>query len=498
MNKAPILLLCLLLTTSSAAETLPQNDPYRHLGVQSCAASSCHGAVAERDTYSVLQNEYLTWARHDMHARAYQVLLDERSQRIARNLGIDAAHQSAQCLNCHSDYVPESRRGLQYQLSDGVSCEACHGGAEQWLGVHISGAGASHAENVAAGMYPTADPVARASLCLSCHMGTRDKFASHQLMGAGHPRLAFDLQKFTELMPRHHRADSDYRQRKAYVSDDRVWAIGQVAASLYYLDLLQSDLLAGGVFPELGLFNCHGCHQSMQQPQWSPSERSRTAPGTVLVNDSALLMTQLIAQALRQPEHEVLIQGVRELHQASQRSIADLAAAAERLQTPLRSLLEGLSSRTFGESDQRALQTTLIDAIASGKLHDYAEAEQATMALDVLCCNEVNVRRELDRLYDVLADEDRFSVAAVSGVYAANVIAVPRPSNAGQSMVVDANTLRVRRAPDTASAIVTRLSAGAVVDVLRSDGDWSQVRFSHGGAVGEGWVASRFLRPQID
>ena len=55
---------------------------------------------------------------------------------------------------------------------------------------------ATHAGNVARGLYPTSDPVAQARLCLSCHFGNRDKFVTHRMMGAGHPRMSFELETF--------------------------------------------------------------------------------------------------------------------------------------------------------------------------------------------------------------------------------------------------------------------------------------------------------------
>ena len=57
---------------------------------------------------------------------------------------------------------------------------------------------ATHADNVAHGLYPTNDPVAQARLCLSCHFGNKDKFVTHRMMGAGHPRISFELDTFAQ------------------------------------------------------------------------------------------------------------------------------------------------------------------------------------------------------------------------------------------------------------------------------------------------------------
>src|SRR5665213_1921705 len=91
-----------------------------HLGVSSCAGSTCHGAVERLKGSHVVQNEYIIWSRKDKHAQAYTVLLEDRSLRIAHNLGLADARTAPLCLDCHADNVPDNMRGPQFQISDGV------------------------------------------------------------------------------------------------------------------------------------------------------------------------------------------------------------------------------------------------------------------------------------------------------------------------------------------------------------------------------------------
>ena len=119
----------LSLSALAAEAPLPIADKDSHMGVFSCAGSTCHGAVQPWQNANILQNEYITWQRKDKHAKAYQVLLNERSKRIARNLGLKSAHTAKICLDCHADNVLEARRYRTFQITDGVTCEACHGGA---------------------------------------------------------------------------------------------------------------------------------------------------------------------------------------------------------------------------------------------------------------------------------------------------------------------------------------------------------------------------------
>jgi len=153
-------------------------------------------------------------------------------------------------------------------------------------------------------MYPTANLRERAALCLSCHYGTADKFATHRLMGAGHPRLSFELDTFLALQPAHYRVDDDYRRRKPTFSRTQIWAYGQLAAVDLELKTLQGPRINNSAaFPELTLFNCYACHMSsMRRYDWS--HRLLTVavePGSVPINDGHLRMAWVIARRLDPP-----------------------------------------------------------------------------------------------------------------------------------------------------------------------------------------------------
>ncbi|MDZ7749283.1 MAG: multiheme c-type cytochrome [Halofilum sp. (in: g-proteobacteria)] len=169
------MLLVLAAAGAGAAEPpLPDESGAVHMGAATCAGSDCHSASRSLAWTNVLQREFDIWAEHDAHSDAYADLRGERAGRIAARLGIDRPTRDRTCLRCHSDYVPPARRGENYAIGDGVACEACHGGAENYLGSHSSGT-ATRAENLANGMYPTERPTARARLCLSCHLGARGR-----------------------------------------------------------------------------------------------------------------------------------------------------------------------------------------------------------------------------------------------------------------------------------------------------------------------------------
>ncbi len=300
-----------------------------HLGVASCAGSTCHGAVERLKGSSVAQNEYIIWSRKDKHAKAYAVLGEPRSQRIARNLGLGDARTAPICLDCHADNVPPDMRGPQFQISDGVGCEACHGGAKSWLGVHISGA--THREDVAAGMYPTDDPKARAEKCLSCHFGDDQRFMTHRIMGAGHPRLSFELDTFTAAEPAHFVVDKVYIQRKGPVNDVRVWAVGQAVSLVKHMDaLLDPKRAPKGLFPDLVLFDCTACHHSMNNLRWQPDPATGLPPGTPTLEDANAVMLRIIAARVAPAAAETIADHMLALHRATTANWAAVRARGAR------------------------------------------------------------------------------------------------------------------------------------------------------------------------
>ncbi|MCI0517964.1 MAG: cytochrome c family protein, partial [Woeseiaceae bacterium] len=327
------------------AQALPQGDAYDHEGVATCAASQCHGSAVPREGSGVFQNEYVTWTQNDPHSQAYLTLGTEASEAIAKRLGIGNARTSDLCLDCHSDNVEPGRRGERFQISDGVSCEACHGGAQKWLPTHHNTPAVSHTGNVAAGLYPTDQVQARAALCLSCHLGTADKFATHRIMAAGHPRLAFELDTFTELWRTagrqpHYRVDDDYRERKAAPSHSYTWGAGLVADGRQRLALILGPTFArDSLFPELGLYDCHACHRSMKSVRWRSLPRHGGAgPGVPFINDSSFVMIVVLARALEADNADTIASALARLHVAGSRSGEAIQAAAAALDAELRRL----------------------------------------------------------------------------------------------------------------------------------------------------------------
>lgn len=419
MKNSAVLFVAVAFAAAATRAELPETAAAVHTGVATCAASQCHGSAIPRDATGILQNEYVTWTQSDPHAAAYSTLGKPQSQKIAARLGLGDARSAAECLGCHTDNVPAERRGEKFQLSDGVGCEACHGGAENWLATHHNPAEASHDSNLEAGMYPTNAAGARAELCLSCHLGTTNKFASHRMMAAGHPRLAFELDTFTEIWRTlgrqpHFRNDADYRERKAVPGHSYTWAVGLLAEAQLRLDLVASSHFDGvGMFPELGFYDCHACHRSMKSVQWRRLPRHGNAePGLPFINDGTFVMSLALARAVRPGMYDDLQAALQRLHAAGSESVGAIRAAAASLNTQLSALRAAVTEDRINGLEAEILEAVL-ETGSEGNYLDYGSAEQAFMAVQMLVIElgDANLEAELDTLATALDDDERYRPA---------------------------------------------------------------------------------------
>jgi hypothetical protein len=380
------LLLGLPLARSPAADPLPA----QHLGVASCAGSTCHGRQ-EPTGAIVRQDEIALWQNGagpaGAHGRAWAVLSGARSRAIAVRLDIGDPQAAPLCLGCHADPAPA--RGPNWRVSDGVGCEACHGPAgAPWLASHRA-TGATHAGNVAGGLYAIDRPKDRAARCLDCHYGSgRDgQWIDHRIMAAGHPRLSFELDLFSAL-DQHWDEDADYAQRKHASSPVQMWAVGQAMALERALTVYAGPRGQRGVFPEFTFFDCHACHRRIgDQPDYRPSALAnpgRPLPaGTAAFQDENIIMLAAAAKVSAPALAVRFDRDARAFHLAMLDSRAKTVAAAGTLRASARALGDAFAARSFGAAETFAI----VDAVAAGsgaRYTDYAASAQAVMALDTL------------------------------------------------------------------------------------------------------------------
>lgn len=383
--------------SNDATAAAAQASANTHVGVASCGGTTCHGRQ-EADGAVVRQDELMRWQEPSSatgsHSRAYAILTNPRSQRIANELGIGNPASAAMCLGCHSDYVPAARRGPRFQLSDGVSCESCHGGAgggdAGWLASHYA-VGNTHSANVSRGLYPLENARARASLCLNCHFGSTSEgqFVNHRIMAAGHPRLVFELDLFSTLQ-QHHDEDGDYSRRKGRTNHVQMWAVGQATSLERSLTLFQNQRLGTeGIFPEFVFFDCHTCHRRIyDDPNARPTgiaNPARPIPnGFPAYQDENMIMLSAAARVIAPNAADRFDRDSRAFHGAVAEGRSAAMAAAARLKDSSRQLANAFASANFTRQQNFAIINAVSSEAIRPRYTDYEGSVQAVMATDTL------------------------------------------------------------------------------------------------------------------
>ena len=257
--------LCLLASAQDEKKPEPRAAGERvHLGAGSCASQACHGGG------SVERMEYKAWATKDPHSSAFKVLGSELGRRIGQRLRLEPT-QSDRCLNCHG--TTGVTLAASFDQADGVSCELCHGGAKQWLGAHVDAEWQAQrpAWKERFGMRDLSTPRARARLCASCHVGSRSRPITHEIMAAGHPPLTFDAAKQMRDMHPHWKDESDLSVR--------TWIEGLREGAVAELRRIARAARNRRSWMEFSVFDCYSCHHPIYQGSAYESREPRGKPG---------------------------------------------------------------------------------------------------------------------------------------------------------------------------------------------------------------------------
>jgi len=365
----------------------------KYNGPGSCAASSCHGSVQPKHLTPILQDEYSIWIAQDKHARAFAALSNPVSVRMGKILNTKCADgkpcppsEAPKCLACHSLSVPPDERAQTFDMTDGVSCESCHGPASGWLGPHTV-KDWPHEKSVALGMYDTRNLIKRSEKCLTCHLGTADKFVDHEMIAAGHPDLTFELSYFSFYMPRHWKTPE---QGNAW-RDVQALGVGQAVQlreSLYRL----ARRAEGPNWPEYAELDCFACHHSLTAP--GDSWRLTTAnyyegrrPGNPAWNESRVVVFRVMAEELHPDTAKRLSDDLVQLAELMNQlngNRTEIITTAKKSAAVAGDLAIEFDSQAYDP----ALTLRLMRRIAAKGNAIAADgerpAEQAAMALDVL------------------------------------------------------------------------------------------------------------------
>ena len=209
--------------------------------------------------------------RDDPHQTAFRILQQPEARQMVHILDPTVnveneygAFVSKHCVVCHATPADKSQ-----QITYGVGCESCHGGAEEWIDEH------SHEtwnqlttqQLRQHGYRDLTDPIVAAETCVGCHVGqaatnvTPTREVTHDLIAAGHPALRFDFVSYFAALPKHWKDTSQS-------SPWNQWKIAKLVSTKACLDLLDYRLrrtnseTTAKYTLEFSEFDCFGCHRS--------------------------------------------------------------------------------------------------------------------------------------------------------------------------------------------------------------------------------------------
>jgi len=384
-------------------------DKHKFISLEGC--KKCHiepGTYANTDvTDRVYLTEWKTWSEQDKHSEAYLVLSDERGRRMGELLRKDVKAESTGCIQCHTPNAIRTRwdaNCLQNAaikedcLSTGVDCQACHGPAADWVGPHQLGDWWKKTARQKAdlGFRPVHDPLFRAEMCLSCHVGnpSENKVITHEMYAAGHPPLSgFELESFADKMPRHWR--QSYEKPKATPTYERTrnMLVANVVSLRFALELASADVAAnqdGQHWPELARLECYACHHDLRLPSW---RQSRSTAGRVGRPQLNLGCEPLVRVAARVVLDEVGKQAADALLARVQteifaENVFGSPQAISRLAPVVRQWCLDLEAKLLATPFTTAKIVDVLDEVyqaADQQLKDYDTARQLTGAIVIIC-----------------------------------------------------------------------------------------------------------------
>lgn len=424
-----------LLLAFAVTPARAQDDAGKYIGPGSCAATSCHGSVRPVAGSRILQNEYSTWILQDKHSRAYQALTGEVGERMARILKLGAkAEDSPKCLACHALYAAPAQRGRAFEISEGVSCENCHGPAQGWLGQHTArDSEEKHAESVRLRMVDTRNVITRTEKCLECHLGTKSKFVDHEMIAAGHPDLYFELDSFSAVMPRHWRQPrlgaSGQPAEDAAWAGVREWSTGQAVQLRAALERLvwraKGERLDGkNIWPEYSELSCFACHHALGPAGSSWRQEHGYAgrrPGDPAWNASRYAVFRILAAQVDSDRAAELDRNLSAVSAEMSKLNPDreaVAAAASAAAPVAQRFAERLAAMPYNAALALKLLQRITENADAIALADERAAEQATMALDSLyiaysknsaSSNGAEVRAAINGLFQQLQDPSSYN-----------------------------------------------------------------------------------------
>ena len=179
-------------TKTAKADTAKKVKEHAYVGINRC--KMCHNTKKWGKIYD-------KWSA-TKHATAYTTLANKESQGIAKKMNIKDPQKSDKCLVCHvTGYQASAKlKGKKYSMEEGVTCEACHGPAGNYIMSHIKKDNKKQA--IADGLIIPTEKLSQ-ELCVRCHNQKSPTFEAFKYKEAvklveHHKPTAEELKKLEE------------------------------------------------------------------------------------------------------------------------------------------------------------------------------------------------------------------------------------------------------------------------------------------------------------
>lgn len=264
-------------------------------------------------------------------------------------------------------------------------------------------------------MYDTRNLEDRSAKCLTCHLGTADKFVDHEMIAAGHPDLTFELGLFTFVMPAHWKMPEQgnpWRQVQA-------WGVGQAVQLRESLSRL-ARRANGPIWPEYAELDCFACHHSLTRPEDSWRQKRGYAgrrPGNPPWNESRVVVFRDLVQEISPTTGKQLDDEVAQLASLMNQlngNREQIAASATRASVLAEQLVKQVDAQGYDSAMTLRLMRRIAGDGAAISNEGERAAEQAAMTLDSLFraynqnvkpANGAEVRAAIDGLFAQLQQD---------------------------------------------------------------------------------------------
>jgi len=327
------------------------------------------------------------------------------------------------CIVCHSGQprpvLDGNGRFREPPFTElAIGCENCHGPASGWLGPHTT-KNWPHEKSVQLGMYDTRNLENRSAKCLTCHLGTAEKFVDHEMIAAGHPDLTFELGLFTLSMPPHWKMPergNPWRQVQA-------WGVGQAVQLRESLNRL-ARRANSPVWPEYAELDCFACHHSLTRAEDSWRQARGYAgrrPGNTPWNESRVVVFRDLVEEINPNASKQLDDQVSQLASLMNQlngNREQIAASATRASVLADQLVKQVDAQGYDSAVTLRLMRRVAGDGTAISNEGERSAEQAAFTLDSLFraynqnekpANSTEVRAALDGLFAQLQDPSAYS-----------------------------------------------------------------------------------------